>query len=80
LIPTYKYGDVIVATGNLQREEVVVMDKVFYTNVDFAAVWSMKYIFIPFGIAFFVRIFADKVSRPQPERQRKKRSDKDRLK
>ncbi len=50
------------------------MDKAFYSNIGYAVVWCVKYIFIPFGIAFFVRVLADKVSQPQPKRQRKKRS------
>ncbi len=56
------------------------MSNQFYIKIGVAFVWCMKYIFIPFGIAFFVRILADRVSQPHPRRQRKKRSYNDRLK
>ncbi len=51
----------------------------FIINIGLAIMWCVKYIFIPFGIAVFARLFADRVSRPHPKRQRKKRSEKDRL-
>jgi hypothetical protein len=46
-IPTHRDCDVIVAAGNLQRKEVVDLSKDFYTNIGYAAVVFVKYIFIP---------------------------------
>ena len=56
------------------------MNDDLYTNIGFAVVWCMKYIFIPFGVAFSVRILADKLLLLQPLRQRKKRLHKNRFK
>jgi hypothetical protein len=50
------------------------MNNEFYTNIGFTIVLSMKYIFIPLGVAVFARIIAEKLLRPQPKRQKKKRS------
>jgi len=80
VIPIYKDGDVIVVAGNLQRKEVVEMSKEFFTNIGYAVAWCMKYIFIPLGVAVFARIIAEKLLRPQPDRQKKKRSIKNRFK
>jgi hypothetical protein len=43
-------------------------------------VWCVKYMFIPLGIAVLAKIIAEKLIPPQPERQRKKRSNKNRFK
>jgi hypothetical protein len=56
------------------------MNKEVYTNIGYALVWCVKYIFIPLGVAVLARIIAEKLIPPQPERQRKKRSDKNRFK
>jgi hypothetical protein len=56
------------------------MSNALYTNISFTVVWCIKYIFIPLGVAVSARIFVDKLLRPQPDRQRKKRSYKNRLK
>lgn len=56
------------------------MNNEFYTSIGYFVVWCMKYIFVPFGVAISARVFVDKVLLPQPERQRKKRSNKNRLK
>lgn len=56
------------------------MNNGLYTNIGYTVVWCVKYIFIPLGVAVFARIFAEKLLRPQPERQRKKRSFKNRFK
>jgi hypothetical protein len=79
MVPTHRDGDVIVAAGNLHRKGVVDMDKEFYTNIGFTVVWCMKYIFIPIGVALTARILADKLLLPQPDRQKKKRSNKNRF-
>ena len=52
----------------------------FYTNIGFGFVWCISYIFIPIGVAIAARLIAEKLLPPQPERQRKKRSYKNRLK
>jgi hypothetical protein len=80
LLPTLRDGDVIVAAGNIQRKEVVDMSNELYTEIGYIFVWCMKYIFIPLGVAVTARILADKLHLPLPERQRKKRSFKNRLK
>ncbi|MCX8130286.1 MAG: hypothetical protein N3I35_09330 [Clostridia bacterium] len=72
-------GDVIVAAGNKQRNEVVDMDRELYADLGFAVIWCIKYIFIPFGVAVSSRYIAEKLLRPQSERQRKKRSVKNRF-
>jgi hypothetical protein len=59
---------------------VVEMNKEIYTNIGYALVWGVKYLLIPLGIAVLARIIAEKLLPPQPERQRKKRSDKNRFK
>ncbi len=56
------------------------MSREFFTNIGYAVVWCVKYIFIPFGVAVFAKIFAEKLLQPQPDRQKKKRSSKNRLK
>ena len=56
------------------------MNKEFYTNIGYSVVWCVKYIFIPIGVAVTARIIAAKLLRPQPNRQRKKRFNKNRSK
>ena len=56
------------------------MNNEMYINIGYAVVWCIKYIFIPVGVAFTARVLADKLLRPQPVRQRKKRFNKNRLK
>ena len=56
------------------------MNKEIYTNIGYTLVWCVKYIFIPLGVAVLARLIADKLLPPQPDRQRKKRSYKNRLK
>ncbi len=73
LIPTHGDGDVIVAAGNTQRKEVVDMENGLYTGIGFAVVWCMKYICIPIGVAVIARVIADRLLRPQPDKQKKKR-------
>lgn len=72
LFPSYEDGDVIVAAGNIQRKEVVDVNKDLYTYIGYAFVWCIRYIFIPIGVAVVGRIIAHKMLQPQPERQRKK--------
>ncbi|HHW00602.1 MAG TPA: hypothetical protein GXX36_13770 [Clostridiaceae bacterium] len=50
------------------------MDTDFYASIGYAVVWCVKYLFIPIGVAVSARIITDRLLRPQPERQRKKRS------
>jgi hypothetical protein len=66
--------------GIYKRKEVVDMDNQIITSIGIAILWCVKYLFIPFGITVFARLLADRLSQPQPERHRKKRSRKDRLK
>jgi hypothetical protein len=73
VIPTRGDGDVIVAAGNSQREEVVDMNDEFYTGIGLLVVWCMKYIFIPIGVGVAIMLITRRILRPQPERQRKKR-------
>lgn len=54
------------------------MNTDIYTKIGIIFVWCMKFIFIPLGIAISARIIADKLTRSHPERQRKKRSFKNR--
>jgi len=56
------------------------MGNELYTNIGFIVVWCIKYIFIPLGVAISARILVDKLLQPRPDRQRKKRSLKNRLK
>ena len=56
------------------------MDKDLYTNIGYFVVLCMKYIFIPLGVSISARLIVDKMLRPQPEKQRKKRSFKNRSK
>ncbi len=56
------------------------MNSDFYTGIGMAVVWCMKYILIPIGVAITARILAEKILRSQPERQKNKRSNKNRLK
>ena len=56
------------------------MNKEFVTDIGYAVLWCTKYVFIPFGIAVSAKIFAEKILQPQPERQKKKRSYKNRFK
>ena len=55
------------------------MNDDFYTNIGHAVVLCVKYVFIPLGVAITARIIAEKLLRPQPYRQKKKRSSKNRL-
>jgi hypothetical protein len=66
--------------GIYQRKEVVDVDGNFYTNIGYAVIWCIKYLFIPIGVAISARIIADKLLQPQPGRQRKKRFHKNRFK
>ena len=45
-----------------------------YTNIGYAIVWCLKFIFIPFGVAISARIAGERLLQPQPKGQRKKRS------
>lgn len=56
------------------------MGNELYSNIGFIVVWCIKYIFIPLGVAVFARIIVDKLLKLQTVRQRKKRSNKNRLK
>ena len=56
------------------------MSNELYINIGYTVVWCIKYIFIPLGVAVSAGILVDKLLRPQPDRQRKKRSYKNRLK
>ena len=56
------------------------MSNELYISIGLIVVWCIKYIFIPLGVAVFARIIVDKLLKPQPDRQRKKRSNKNRLK
>jgi len=56
------------------------MDRNFYTYIGYIVVKCMECIFIPFGVSFAARFFAEKALRSQPGRQRKKRPYKNRLK
>jgi len=56
------------------------MDKDFYTNIGYAFILSIKYIFIPIRVAIIGRLISEKLLHPQPKRQRKKRLNKNRLK
>lgn len=56
------------------------MNNDFYAYIGFIVVWCVKYIFIPIGVGIFVKVITKKLLRPQPDRQRKKRSYKNRLK
>lgn len=56
------------------------MNHDFYSNIGFSFVWGMKYIFIPIIVAVVAIVTADKLIKPQPKRQRKKRSIKNRFK
>lgn len=38
------------------------MEDDFYTYIGIAVVWCVKYIFIPFGVGFSVKIAAKKVT------------------
>jgi len=54
------------------------MSNDLYTNIGYIFVWCVKYIFIPLGVAITARCVTDKLLRPQPDKQRKKRSSKNR--
>jgi len=56
------------------------MDNDFYTNIGYAFILCIKYIFIPIGVAIIGRLFSEKLLSPQPKEQRKKRLIKNRLK
>jgi len=59
---------------------VVEMSKEFYISIGYTVAWCLKYIFIPFVVAVAARIFVEKLLQPQPDRQKKKRSYKNRFK
>ncbi len=56
------------------------MDNDLYTNIGYFVVLCMKYIFIPIVVGVAIRVISGKLLQPQPEKQRKKRSYKNRLK
>ena len=72
-VPIYKDGDVIVAAGNLQRKEVVDMDRAIYTYIGIIVVWCVKFLFVPVIVGVVIKMITHKMFQPQPERQRKKR-------
>ncbi|HHV96025.1 MAG TPA: hypothetical protein GXX37_06065 [Clostridiaceae bacterium] len=72
-IPTRKDGDVIVAAREYAKEGVGRMNNDLYTNIGYAVVWCIKYIFIPIGVSVSARIIAERLLQPHPEKQRKKR-------
>ena len=49
------------------------MGSELYITVGYGLMWCVKYIFIPIGVAVAARLIVEKLLRPQPERQRKKR-------
>jgi len=49
-----------------------------YAGIGYVVAWCVKCIFIPIGVAISARIIVDKLLQPQPVRQRKKRSYKNR--
>jgi hypothetical protein len=55
------------------------MDNNLYTDIGYAVVCCVKYIFIPIGVSVSARIITDKLLKPQPEKQRTKRFNKNRL-
>ena len=55
------------------------MNNDFYTYIGLSVVWIEKYIFIPVGVAVLAGIITNRVLKPQPERQKKKRSHKSRF-
>ncbi len=55
------------------------MDKDLYTNIGYFVVLCMKYIFIPVVVGVAIRVISGKLLQPQPENQRKKRSNKNRF-
>ena len=52
----------------------------FYTYIGLSVVWILKYIFIPIGVAVLAGIITNRVLHPNPQRQKKKRSYKNRFK
>lgn len=50
------------------------MSNDFYATIGYAVVWCLKYIFIPIGVGVTVKVIAGNLLKPQPDRQRKKRS------
>jgi hypothetical protein len=77
--PLYKDGDVIVAAGEFAEKEVAGLNNEFYAGFGYAVAWCIKFIFIPFLVAVSSKVFVDKLLGPQPERQRKKRSQRNRF-
>jgi hypothetical protein len=61
------------------RKGVVDMNNDFYTYIGLSVVWIVKYILIPIGVAVLAGIITNRVLKPQPERQKKKRSHKSRF-
>lgn len=51
-----------------------------YTYIGYIVVWVVKYVIVPIAAAVLARIIGEWLLNPQPERQRKKRSDKNRFK
>ncbi len=76
----YKDGDVIVAAGIYKGRRWWFMNNDFYHIIGLTVVWCAKYMFIPLGVAIFARVIAEKLLRPQPKGQKKKRFRKNRLK
>jgi len=56
------------------------MNNDFYTIIGYAFILCIKYIFIPVGVAIIGSLLSEKLLRPQPKKQRKKRLVKNRLK
>ncbi|HHW49804.1 MAG TPA: hypothetical protein GXX14_14465 [Clostridiaceae bacterium] len=52
----------------------------FYTALGYIAFWVMKYVAIPIGVGVIIKLITHKLLQPHPERQRKKRFNKNRLK
>jgi len=78
-IPTRKDGDVIVAAWEYAKEGGGWVNNDLYTNIGYAVVWCIKYIFIPIGVSVSARIISERLLQPHPEKQRKKRFKKNRF-
>lgn len=61
------------------RREVVGMKENLYATIGYTVVWIFRYIILPVTIAVLARVIADRLPRPQPERQKKRRTNKTRL-
>jgi hypothetical protein len=74
----YGDGDVIVAAGNLFGGGGIMGNNI-YLYIGYFVVLALKYMVVPVTVAVFARLIADRLLGPQPERQRKKRSIKNRF-